>query len=198
MAKYKIVPKEVVKNIIEFLDEVQLEASKGDSVDDLHKINFINWAIGELMNSLDGFDKKDNNLSDESKETNSRRSDIIDEYFIDWEIPEDMTDEDFEKMVDQFDSFLRGWEKEYKKNNPKRNKIKRNTSANNRKSIIESMSLEEIEEFLKDDPELTDNERFELYYYERERMREEKTGLTYEQLLKKSGIKPSTPGKKTK
>ena len=41
MAKYKIVPKEVVKNIIEFLDEVQLEASKGQSVDDLHKINFL-------------------------------------------------------------------------------------------------------------------------------------------------------------
>ena len=40
MAKYKIIPKDVVKNIIEFLDEIQLEASKGNSVDDLHKINF--------------------------------------------------------------------------------------------------------------------------------------------------------------
>ena len=60
------------------------------------------------------------------------------------------------------------------------------------------MSLEEIEKFLLDDPELSDQERFELYYDERERMREEKTGLTYKQLLKQSGIKPSTPGKKTK
>ena len=35
----------------------------------------------------------------------------------------DMSDEDYEKLVDTFDNFLRGWEKEYNKNNPKK-KIK--------------------------------------------------------------------------
>ena len=51
-------------------------------------------------------------------------------------------------------------------------------------------SLEEIQDFLKDDPELTDDERFELYYDEREKRREKKSGLSYEQLLKKSGVSP--------
>ena len=36
-------------------------------------------------------------------------------------------------------------------------------------------SLEEWMEFLKDDPELSDEERFELYYDEREKRREKKT-----------------------
>ena len=30
-----------------------------------------------------------------------------------------MTDEEFEKLVQQFESFVRGWEKEYNKDNPK-------------------------------------------------------------------------------
>ena len=44
---------------------------------------------------------------------------------MDWDLPE-MTDEDYEKLVDQFDSFLKGWEKEYKKNQPKKSKKKKN------------------------------------------------------------------------
>ena len=56
---------------------------------------------------------------------------------------------------------------------------------------MEYCTLEEVAEFLKDDPELTDQERFELYYDEREKRREKKTGLTYKQLLKSAGIKPS-------
>tara|TARA_Y100001963_G_scaffold123883_1_gene174224 strand:+ start:1581 stop:2177 length:597 start_codon:yes stop_codon:yes gene_type:complete len=198
MAKYKIVPKEVVQNIIEFLDEVQLDASKGNSVDDLHKINFINWAIGELMNSLDGYDSKNDNPNKNKDAINNRRSDIIDDYFIDWELPEDMTDEEFEKMVTQFDAFLRGWEKEYKKSNPKKNPIKRNGKTT-RSDIIQHMSLKEVEKFLLDDPELTDNERFELYYDERERQKPKKSeekGISYKKMLKDLNISP--PDKKSK
>ena len=47
-----------------------------------------------------------------------------------------------------------------------------------------------LDAFLKDDPELTDEERFELYYDEREKRREKKSGMSYEQLLKKSGVLP--------
>ena len=57
-------------------------------------------------------------------------------------------------------------------------------------------SLEEVMEFLKDDPELTDEERFELYYDERERRKPKEKGLSYKQLLKGTGIKP--PDKKKK
>ena len=57
--------------------------------------------------------------------------------------------------------------------------------------IMEWCSLDEVAEFLKDDPELSDNERFELYYDERERRKPEEKGLSYNQLLKGAGIKPS-------
>ena len=56
---------------------------------------------------------------------------------------------------------------------------------------MEYCSLEEVMEFLKDDPELTDEERFDLYYDERERRKPKKKGLTYNQLLKGAGITPS-------
>jgi len=209
MAKYKIVPKEVVKNIIEFLDEVQIEAAKGSSVDDLHKINFINWAIGELMNSIDGFDSKNNTSTEEDVEEdvdndiNRKRTDIIDDYFIDWELPDDMTDEEFKEMVTQFDAFLRNFESEYEKKNPKKKPIKRSTDKSDKKSIhrdiVNSMSLKEIEKYLLDDPELSDDDRFQLYYDEREKMRKskEKT-FTYDQILKDLKINPSSPDKKSK
>ena len=57
--------------------------------------------------------------------------------------------------------------------------------------VMEYCTLEEVEEFLKDDPELTDYERFELYYDERERRKPKEKGLSYNQLLKKAGISPS-------
>ena len=60
---------------------------------------------------------------------------------------------------------------------------------------MEYCSLDEIKDFLKDDPELTDDERFELYYDEREKRREKKSGMSYEQLLKKSGVKPPSAKK---
>ena len=55
--------------------------------------------------------------------------------------------------------------------------------------------LDEIKDFLKDDPELTDEERFELYYDEREKRKERKNSLSYEQLLKKSGVLPPSTKK---
>ena len=57
---------------------------------------------------------------------------------------------------------------------------------------MEYCSLDEVIEFLKDDPELTDQERFDLYYDERERRKPKEKGLTYEQLLKGANIKPPT------
>ena len=63
---------------------------------------------------------------------------------------------------------------------------------------MEYCTLEEIADFLKDDPELNDNERFELYYDERERRKPKEKGLTYNQLLKQSGITPSKGSKNRK
>ena len=178
--KYKLISEDLQKNLIDFLDEIQFDAAKEGSTEDMHKVNFCNWAINELLNGYDAI----------------LRDTYVDETFMDWNLP-DMTDEEYEKLVDQFDAFLRGWEKEYNKkhkNNPKKKPIKERPFKPHIDDVAEYMTLEEIEEMLLDDPDLTDNERFELYYDERERRKPKEKGLTYKQLLKGTGIKP--PSKK--
>ena len=112
--KYKIISLDLQKNLIDFLDEVQFDAvSEGDK-DSMHKVNFCNWAINELLNSYDGF-LKEKEKDDTKKKS---RDQYVDETFMDWNLPE-MSDEEYENLVDTFDAFLREWEKEYNKNNPK-------------------------------------------------------------------------------
>ena len=60
------------------------------------------------------------------------------------------------------------------------------------------MSLEEIEEYLKDDGSLTKEEQFDLYYEERERQRKikekkklKKGAKPLDQIMKELNIKPS-------
>ena len=65
--KYKIIPDDIVKNLIEFLDEIQFEAASSNKQEDLHRINFINWMISELMNGLEGFDTEEE-ANDNSKD----------------------------------------------------------------------------------------------------------------------------------
>ena len=198
MKKYKIISKDLQKNLIEFLDEIQFDAAKLQSAESMQKINFCNWAISELLNSYDGF------LKEEPKKKS--REDYVDETFMDWNLPE-MDDEEYEKLVDQFDAFIKGWEKEYLKKNPnkkiKREPRKETFNKPHIEDVAEYMSLNEIEEFLKDDPELTDNERFDLYYEERERIkaREERKkqregAQSLEQMMKDLNLSPSdTPPK---
>ena len=186
--KYIIITKDLQKNLIDFLDEIQFEEAGNDDKESMHKVNFISWAINELLSGYEAYFPKD---------SKKKRDDYVEETFLDWNLPE-MTDEEYEKLVDQFDAFLRGWEKEYLKKNPK-SKIKKREKPKFRpqskkpyvppfEDIAEYMSLEEIKEYLLEDNELTEEERFELYYEEHRRVKNK--GLSYDELLKKSGIKP--------
>ena len=114
--KYKIIDAETIKNLIEFLDEIQFEAAKVNSTDAHHQVNFCNWAINELINSYNVMSTKDFRKSKDDPKSHNKKSrdQFVDETFMDWELP-DMSDKEFEKLVDQFDAFLRGWEKEYNK-----------------------------------------------------------------------------------
>jgi len=178
--KFKIISEDLQKNLIDFLDEIQFDAASENDKDAMHKINFCNWAIKELLDSYDGF------LREEPKKKS--RDDYVDETFMDWNLPE-MSDKEYEKLVDQFDAFLRGWEKEYLKKNPDK-KIKREPREDNFnkphvEDVAEYMSLEEIKEYLLDDDSLTKEEKFDLYYSEhkREQRRKERKKL-------KRGAKP--------
>ena len=191
---YKIISLDLQKNLIDFLDEIQFDAAKESDSDSMHKVNFCSWAIKELLNSYDGY------LKDKDKKPQSKsRDQYVDETFMDWNLPE-MSDEEYEKLVDQFDAFLRGWEKEYNKKNPKKKQIKERPKFNKPsvEDVAEYMSLDEIKEYLLEDEELTNQEAFDLYYEERERRKPKEKGLTYNQLLKKAGIKPTSDGKNNK
>ena len=185
--KYILITKDLHQNLIEFLDEIQFDIAGDNDKESMHKVNFISWAINELLNSYEAFFPKQK----------KSRQDYVDETFMDWNLPE-MSDEDYNKLVDQVDNFLKGWEKEYKKSNPKKKtKSKKSTKLKAQskekfvpplEDVVEYMSLDEIKDYLLDDPELSDEERFDLYYEERERIRNK--GMSYDELLKKSGLKP--------
>ena len=181
--KYILIPKDLQKNLIDFLDEVQLEAAKLNTTENMHIVNFCSFAIEELLSGLDA------ELKPKSKPQKKSRDQYLDETFMDWNLP-NMSDEEYNKLVDQVDGFLRAWEKEYKKEHPNE-PVQDRPYKPHVDDVMEYCSLEEVEEFLKDDPELTDEERFELYYDEREKRREKKTGMSYNQLLKKAGIQPT-------
>ena len=188
--KYILISKDLQKNLIDFLDEVQLEAAKLNTSENMHIVNFCSFAIEELLSGLDAELKK------KSKPQKKSRDQFLDETFMDWNLPE-MDDEEYEKFVNQVDGFLRAWEKKYQEEHPNE-PIQKRPYKPEVDDVMEYCSLDEIKDFLKDDPELSDEERFELYYDEREKRREKETGLTYEQLLKSAGIKPSNGGKNKK
>ncbi len=187
--KYKIIPMETIQNLVEFLDEIQFDAATSQSPEDLHKINFCSWMIGELLNSYDGVDTAD---------VKQKRKNMVDEHFAEWHLPEDMTDEEFEKLISQFDSFLDGWDKEYNKTpnkkskkKPKRNTKRKSTVRPHIDDVSEYMSLEEIKEYLLDDPDLTTEEAFDLYYEEHDRVQKEKERKkmkSLDQICKELGI----------
>ena len=190
--KHKILQMALVENLICFLDEIQEEAlMNGDTPDNKQKIKFCGWAIKKLLDSKDATIVSQDSQEEIEKITD--RYQKIDEKFYDWELPKDMSEKEFDKMLNQFDAFLRGWEKEYNKKHPKSPAPKREQKFNppHIQDVAEYMSLEEIEEYLLEDPELTNEERFDLYYEERERIKNSKNSLSYDELLKGAGIKPS-------
>ena len=197
--KYKIIPEDTIKNLIEFLDEIQFEAAKVNSTEAHHQVNFCNWAINELINSYNVIAAKDirKTKDDKKKPKKKTRNDYIDETFLDWNLP-DMSEEEFEKLVDKFDDFLRSWEKEYLKDNPKKKSKKRKPRKPTHSDIIQHLSLEEIKKYLLDDPELTDKDRFDLYYTEHERVQVEKNSFTLDEISKKLGIGRYKPPSKNK
>ena len=188
--KYILITKDLHENLIEFLDEIQFDIAGSNDKESMHKVNFISWAIGELVNSFEAYIPQ-----------KKSRENYVDETFMDWNLPE-MNDEEYNKLVDQVDNFLKGWEKEYNKKSKKKKSTK-DTKSNSKpkpqskekfvpplNDIAEFMSLDEIKEYLLEDDELTDDERFDLYYEEHRRVQEEKNSMSYDELLRKSGVKP--------
>ena len=68
-----------------------------------------------------------------------------------------------------------------------------------KKHVPTYMSLKEIEQYLIDDPELNNHERFELYCDEYDRVKQEeyeKNSSSLDDICKELGIKPASKKKK--
>ena len=195
--RYILITKDLQKNLIEFLDEVQLEAAKLNTNENMHIVNFCSFAIEELLSGLDA------KFNDKKPPQKKSRDQYLDETFMDWNLPK-MDDEEYEKLVDQVDGFLRAWEKNYtkgdKKSKPKQER-KDNPNYKSKKpyvppfeDVAEYMSLNEIKDYLLEDEELTAEERFELYYEEHRRVEDKKSYKRAKRqmktMLKDLGIEP--------
>ena len=91
------------------------------------------------------------------------------------DFPEEMSDEEWKKLIKQFDGFLDSWDKEYKKSNH-RDKAKRN-------------GLKKFLSELRIDHELTNKEKFDLYYEEYRSIKKEEESKSLRQTLRSAGIK---------
>ena len=195
--KYILITKDLQKNLIEFLDEVQLEAAKLKTNENMHIVNFCSYAIEELLSGLD------TQIKEKKPPQKKSRDQYLDETFMDWNLPE-MDDEEYNKLVDQVDGFLRAWEKNYTKGDKKSKPSKERKDNPNYKSkkpyvppfedVAEYMSLNEIKDYLLEDEELTAEERFELYYEEHRRVEDTKSKKRAKKqmktMLKNLGIEP--------
>ena len=172
--KYKIIPADVVKSIIEFLDEIQFDAAESSTPEDYHKINFCNWIISELMNGIDGVSIDDD--GDDVKDRKDRKN-IINKYRKDLrgDFPDDMSEKEWKKLIQQFEAFAKGWDKE----------VKRTTH----KKRGQEDTLKNFAKELKMDMDLTPEEKFELYYDEYKIRKEEDDGVSFDKLLDELGIK---------
>ena len=186
--KYRVIPETLMKDVVEFIDEMQFEASKTNTTESHHLLNLCNYLISCLINSdsfTDDFDRDD--PDDFNPEEYGYE---IPEDAIDWDSTStdyteydfgNMSEEDYEQMMNDADKLFKGYKDKYK------GKTKRINGKSN-------MTLEQFKKELKKDRELTPEEKFELYYHERE-LRDNKL-TSFDSFLKKSGLKKSKKNKK--
>ena len=182
--KYRIIPDSLLKDLVEFIDEMQFEAAKTDSVENHHLLNLCNYLISCLINSdgfTDDFGKEDTDDDIDSEEYGYEIPDDA----IDWDSSStdyteydfgDMSEEDYDRMMNEADKLFKGYNDRYK------GKTKRVNGKSN-------MTLEQFKKELKKDRELTPEEKFELYYHERELRDNKLTSL--DSMIKKLGLKKS-------
>jgi len=160
--KYRLLDEETLGQMIDFLDNIQIEAAKGKYKDDIDKINMCSYLISEIINASEAMidDDKDNE-KDDLKDI--KKGDGL---YVD--IP-DLDDKDWNTMIEQLDAFFAGWEKSTNKKRKNDKKMKKNTDVKS-------------EEIL-DDYVPTVHDKFEQYYLEREMRKASKEAKTMNEML---------------
>ena len=167
--KYRLLDEETLGQMIDFLDTIQIEASKGKYKDDMDKINMCSYLISEIINANEAME-----IDDEEEDiSNLKKGDGL---YVD--IPE-LNDKDWNKMIEQLDAFFAGWEKST--NKKKRNDNKKNMNKKRQDEVEEIDDSEE--EYIP-----TIHDKFEQYYLEREMRRAIKEAKTMDEMLYDLGL----------
>ena len=163
--RYKIIDEELVESVIKFLDDIQFgTAEHGMQRSQVEIINMCSYFISELLNA------------DEVEHTDVESEDTKNgvDKIIEFQIG-DIPDEDYEKMLKQFDSFFKNFKKEYHKS--------KSENKSNKK-----LNLKKFKEELKKDKDLTNEEKFELYYDEYVKNKLKQKSRNLNSMLKEIGL----------
>jgi len=165
--KYRLLDEETLGQMIDFLDTIQIEASKGKYKDDIEKINMCSYLISEIINA--------NEATEYDEEEDIKDIKKGEGLYVD--IPE-LNDKDWNKMIEQLDAFFAGWEKSTNKKN------KNNNKNINKNKIVEDKKVDE------DEKEYVPNkhDKFEQYYLEREMRKASKGAKTMNEMLHNLGL----------
>ena len=169
--KYRLLDEETLSQMIDFLDTIQIEASKGKSKDDMDKINMCSYLISEIINANEAMEVDDEDDIENIKDMKKGDGLLVD-------IPE-LNDKDWNKMIEQLDAFFAGWEKST--NKKKRNNNKKNTNKKKREEVEEIDDTEE--EYIP-----TKYDKFEQYYLERELKNASKEAKSMNEILQDLGL----------
>ena len=186
--KYRVIPETLMKDVVEFIDEMQFDASKLNTTESHHVINLCNYLISCLINS-DSFNDdfgvdKDEDIDD------SNIHDIPDEAF-DWDSSStdyreyefgDMSEEDYERMMEAAEDLFKGYRDKYKGKTKRVNKP--------------GMTLEQFKKELMKDKDLSPEEKFELYYHEHNLRNNKVNKTSLDSMIKKLGLKKANKNKK--
>ena len=134
--KYRLLDEETLGQMIDFLDNIQIEAAKGKYKDDIEKINTCSYLISEIINSNEAYE----GLDDEDDIEDIKEGSGL---FIDMPDIGDMGKKDCNKMIEQLDAFFAGWEKSTNKKKKRDDNKRRRGFA---KDILENDEKKHIEE----------------------------------------------------
>ena len=176
--KYRLLDEETLGQMIDFLDNIQIEAAKGKYKDDIDKINMCSYLISEIINANEAMEIDD--IDDDSEELeNLKKGDGL---YVDMPDIQDMDEKDWNKMVEQLDAFFAGWEKATQ-NKKKRDDAKRKRNMNRKRQKEQLIEDDSEEEYIP-----TIHDKFEQYYLEREMKRAIKESKTIDEMLYNLGL----------
>ena len=172
--KFILIDEETLGQMIDFLDTIEIEASKGKYKDDMDKINMCSYLISEIINSNEAMEIDDDEDIEEIKKG--------DGLYVDMPDIQNMDDKDWNKMVEQLDAFFAGWEKATQ-NKKKRDDAKRKRNMNRKRQKEQLIEDDSEEEYIP-----TIHDKFEQYYLEREMKRAIKESKTIDEMLYNLGL----------